>query len=323
VDSYGNFNFDSFRLSIRAAVRFLDDVLSINEYPLPEIRENCNNVRRIGLGIMGLHTALIKMGMSYSSLGAKIFTDELFAFLKEEAYKASVDLAIEKGPFPAYAPEFLESGFTRRALSASTRKLIRENGIRNCALLTIAPTGTTGMVSNVSTGIEPLFAPAYWRRFFRPTEDGSRKLDKELVIDPLWGELESEGKSVDILEGAYDIKPEQHFEMQKIAQNHIDNAVSKTINMPMEYTVDNLADLWLEYLPHVKGSTFYRAGSRGEEPYQQIPLAEAKKLLALKTETHEALINEQNSMDCVGDACAIPEDLRPSIDERTVQIAFA
>lgn len=321
LDSSGQFDFSLFRSSIRTAVRFLDNVLTVNEYPLPEIRENCNNLRRIGLGIMGLHTMLIKMGLAYSSIAAKEFVDQLMKFLKEEAYQASIDLAIEKGPFPAFQTEMIDSGFMRRAISTRLKRQIVEHGMRNCALLTIAPTGTTGMVSDVSTGIEPIFAPAYWRRFYRPTEDGSRKLDKELVIDRLWGELEAESKSVDILEGAYDITPEQHFEMQKICQNHIDNAVSKTINMPANYSVDNLADLWLEYLPFVKGSTFYRAGSRGEEPLEAIPLAEAKRLMVHQEHT-ESKITEMNSMDCADGSCEIPEELRPSIDEKTIQIAF-
>jgi ribonucleoside-diphosphate reductase alpha chain len=256
---------------------------------------------------------LIEMGIPYSSQLAVETTNDLMDFIKREAYRASIDLAFEKGPFPAYDEKFLESGFVKRAIPQDIQEEIQANGIRNCALLTIAPTGTTGMVSNVSTGIEPLFAPAYWRRFYRPTPDGSRQLDKELVIDPLWTRLEEEGKDIDVLEGAYDIEPRGHFDMQKVCQDHIDNATSKTINLPENYSLDNLSDLWLEYLPYLKGTTFYRAGSRGEEPLEAIPLAEARKLVALKTPHFDADINEQNLMDCVGDTCEIPEHLKPKI----------
>ncbi len=313
VNAFGGVDWVQLRSTIRTAVRFLDNVLSVNEYPLPEIRSNCNNLRRIGLGIMGLHTMLIQMGYRYSSKGSLEFVSKLMAFIKEEAYNASIDLAIEKGPFPAYQDEFLESGFVQRAISEPIQQRIREHGIRNCALLTIAPTGTTGMVSDVSTGIEPIFSAAYWRRFYKPTSDGSRVMDKELVINPLWAELEEQGRDLSVLEGAYDVSPEWHFEMQAICQEQIDNATSKTINLAENYSVDTLADLWLQYLPLVKGTTFYRAGSRGEEPLEVIPLAEARKIVHDNV-AHEAKVTEQNSLDCPDGVCEIPDELKPHIE---------
>lgn len=316
VTEFGGLDWDALADTIRTAVRFLDNVLTVNEYPLNQIRENNNNVRRLGLGIMGLHSMLIQMGYKYSSISALRFVDTLMAFIKEEAYLASIDLAIEKGPFPAYSEEFLNSGFVTRALPDDIKRSIAEHGIRNCALLTIAPTGTTGMVSNVSTGIEPLFAPAYWRRFYRPTPDGSRQLDKELVVDPLWDELEAQGKDVSVLEGAYDVDPDFHFQMQKVCQKHIDNATSKTINLPENYSVENLSELWLEYLPYVKGTTFYRAGSRGQEPLEAIPLEDAKRLIAQEKHHAHAEINEMNMMDCVDGVCEIPDSLKPHIEEK-------
>lgn len=313
VDSSGLFDWEQFMDTIRTAVRFLDNVLTVNEYPLADIRENCLNVRRIGLGIMGLHSMLIKMGYRYSSKAAKEFVDLLMSCLKEEAYRASIELAKEKGPFPAYDEKMLESGFVKRSMPNYLKEKIKEHGIRNCALLTIAPTGTTGMVSNVSTGIEPLFSAAYWRRFYRPTPDGSRQLDKELVVDPLWAELEAAGKDTSVLEGAYDVAPFDHFDMQRICQTHIDNAASKTINLPSDYSIDSLSDLWLEFLPTVKGTTFYRAGSRGEEPLEAIPLAEARVLVGKRISAKEATITDQNSMDCPDGVCEIPEELKPHI----------
>lgn len=314
VDSYGLLDFKQLRESIKTAVRFLDNVLSVNEYPISEIRDNCMNVRRIGLGIMGLHDMLISMGYKYSSEASIRLIDELMGFIKEEAYKASTDLALEKGAFPAYEEEFLNSGFVSRSIPQYLKNKIAKQGIRNCALLTIAPTGTTGMVSNVSTGLEPIFAAAYYRRFHRVLDDASVQNQKELVFNPLWEKLEHEGKDLSVLEGAYDVSPEQHFKVQQITQQHLDNSVSKTINLPGDFPVDSLSDLWLEYLPYLKGTTLYRAGSRGEEPYEAIPLAEAKAIAAETKHRHEGAVTEQNAMDCPDGVCEIPEELRPKIE---------
>lgn len=180
--------------------------------------------------------------------------------------------------------------------------------------LQLIPTGTTGMVSNVSTGIEPLFSAAYWRRFNKP--DGSQA--KELVVDPLWESTADRS----ILEGAYDVTPEKHFEMQRICQYHIDNATSKTINLAENFPVESLSDLWLEYLPDLKGTTFYRAGSRANEPLEAIPLADVPAIIAAEHSHRESTITDQNSMDCPDGACDIPEELRPSITEKKYDIAF-
>lgn len=296
----GQVDWEALATTVRRGVRFLDNVLSVNDYPLPEIRETSHQLRRLGLGVMGLHSALIMAGIKYSSPAARQWVAEIMSFIKIQAYLASTELAEEKGPFPAYESAFLSSPFVKR-LPEMVRAAIGAYGIRNCALLTIAPTGTTGMVANVSTGIEPLFSAAYWRRFYRPTADGNRQLDKELVVDPLWSVANPA-----LLEGAYDITPEQHFAMQRVCQRQIDNAVSKTINLPADYSVDTLSDLWLEYLPHLKGSTFYRAGSRGEEPLEAIPLDEARLLVAKRNQIEiVSSIDEQSIMSCVGGACDV------------------
>lgn len=310
VDSQGNVDWNELKETIYVGVRFLDNVLSVNEYPINEIRENCMDVRRIGLGFMGLHDMLIKMGYRYSSKAAQEFTDGLMDFIKKEAYSASIALAAEKGPFPAYSEEFLDSGFVQRALPNYLKDRIRRNGIRNCAILTVAPTGTTGMVSNVSTGIEPIFAPAYWRRW----KGEGQIRNKELVVSPQWLEAEALGKDISILEGAYDVTPENHFEMQKIVQEHIDNSVSKTINLPADYTVDSLGDLWLHYLPDLKGTTLYRAGSRGEEPLESIPVSDVQAIVAQQHKHSEAKVTELNMMDCPDGVCEIPAELRPQFN---------
>ena len=294
----GKMDWDALDESIRLGTRFLDDVLTVNHYPLPEIKDNCEKVRRIGLGVMGLHTMLLELGYKYSGDDGRAFIDKLFSFIKNTAYDSSINLAIEKGPFPAYDGRYLESGFVK-TLKRGIRNKIKEYGIRNCASLTIAPTGTTGMVAGVSTGIEPLFAPVYYRHFYKPTDDGSRKLAKELVVTP---EFERFGE---LAEGAYDVSVHDHFEIQKAVQAHVDNAVSKTINLPKNYPIEELADVWLEYLPYLKGTTFYREGSREFEPLSPVRLDDALKMKRVP-KAEEANYAELNSMDCPEGVCEVP-----------------
>jgi ribonucleoside-diphosphate reductase alpha chain len=297
----GKFDWDMFDESIRLGVRFLDDVLTINHYPLPEIRENCENVRRIGLGVMGLHSMLLELGMNYDSEDSFKFVDKLFSVLKNTAYDESINLAIEKGPFPAYDPKFLDSGFVK-TLKRGIRNKVKEHGIRNCAILTIAPTGTTSMVQGVSSGIEPLPPAVYWRNYYKPTEDGRRELNRELVVE------ESYYRFPDTIQSAIDVPIRSHFEMQKIVQKHIDNAVSKTINMAKETSADEFGDLWLEYLPYLKGTTVYRYGSRDNEPINPVPREEWVSVVTENKPDGESLsVDEFLALDCPDGVCEIPQ----------------
>ena len=221
----------------------------------------------MGLGVMGLHSYLLLRGLKYSSKQGQKEIDKLFSFIKHTAYDASINLAIEKGAFPAYSERILESGYLSR-MKRGIRSKIREHGLRNCALLTIAPTGTTAMVHGVSSGIEPYTSAAYRRRYW-----DNEVRDNSVVVEAAFQ------KYPEVFEGAADLTPKDHFEVQRIVQKHIDNAVSKTINLPKDYTSDNLSKLWLEYLPEIKGSTFYRFGSRENEPIEPIGVQEARNLL--------------------------------------------
>lgn len=296
----GGMDWTQLESTVRTSVRFLDNVLSVNQFPFAAIKENCERVRRIGLGVMGLHNMLLSLGLKYSSPESFHFVDTLFAFIKDVAYNASIDLALEKGSFPAFDSRMMESGFAQSSLSEQVRERVRTNGIRNCALLTVAPTGTIGIVSNVSTGIEPLFAPLYWSGYYKSLPDGTREWVRELVITP---EFEKYG---DLVEGAYDISPAEHFQMQKVAQMHVDNSLSKTINLPREFSDGNLAKVWLEYLPYLKGTTVYKAGSRGDEPLEAIPISEAHKYID-KAVRVEFNAQEQAEYSCVNGVCDIPE----------------
>lgn len=256
--------------SVRLAVRFLDDVLTVNNYPLPEIAQTCSDIRRIGLGVMGLHDMLLQMGLKYNSPEGLEFVDKVMRFIKDEAYLASIDLAKEKGPFPKFdADQYLRGGFAK-TLKPSIRKAIKEHGIRNCALLTIAPTGTTSMVQGVSSGIEPLFAAAYLRRY----RDGER-LAEETVIHPLFAQFVAEGRDTSHFQDAHDLTPRDHLEMQRVCQRHVDNAVSKTINLPPGTPLEELSALYMEYFPELKGVTIYPEGSRENQPLTPLTLEQA------------------------------------------------
>lgn len=265
-------DWDLLRQTIRTGVRFLDDVLSVNSYPLPEIATKCAQRRRIGLGVMGLHHMLIELGLKYNSVEGLEFVDRLFKFLKNESYEASIDLAIEKGPFPDFdAEKVLKSAFVK-GLKPSIRERIRKHGLRNCALNTIAPTGTISIVAGVSSGIEPIFAMAYQRRYRSGDE-----LKMEVVADPLFKLYVTEGRRTDEFQNSYDLSIRDHLEMQRACQKHVDNAVSKTINLPPGTTEGELSELLMEFIPDLKGVTVYPVGSRENQPLTPLSREEAEE----------------------------------------------
>lgn len=245
--------------TIRSGVRFLDNVLSVNSFPLVEMKEKTNKLRRIGLGTTGLADMLALLGLRYGSPEGNKFTEKLYKFIMKQAYEASIMLAIEKGAFPACNPsKHIESGFMKR-MPHKIKSLVAEHGIRNCALLTIAPTGTVSILSdNCSAGVEPMFAPAYERRFWK-----NNQRETELVFHPLFKQFMDNNKSVEHFVASRDLSVREHMEVQKIIQKFVDNAVSKTINIPFDYPMEEVSNLWLEYLPFLKGTTFYRENTRG------------------------------------------------------------
>ena len=265
-------DWDELKKATTTGVRFLDNVLSVNSYPLTEIKDQCSNLRRVGLGVTGLHDMLLKMGYKYNSSAGLEFVDKVMDKIKNWAYEASTDLAEEKGAFPKFDPEqFVKSGFCK-TLKPSLRERIKTKGMRNCALLTVAPVGTGSMVCDTSSGIEPMFAPAYKRKFRKGDE-----LVEEVVIHPLFARFILDGKGVKHFQGAHDLKVRDHFEMQRTVQRHIDNAVSKTINLPPGVKEQELSDLYMEYFPELKGVTVYPDGSREDQPLTPMDLDDAIK----------------------------------------------
>jgi ribonucleoside-diphosphate reductase alpha chain len=288
------------------AVRFLDNVLTVNSYPLPEMKEKSHKLRRIGLGTTGLADTLAMLGYKYGSEDGNKFLDKLYKFIAKSAYEASVLLAAEKGMFPACNPKkHLESDFMKR-MSSKVRAQVAEYGIRNCAILTQAPTGTVSILSgNCSSGIEPMFAPSYERRYWDKNE---RKT--ELVFHPLFEQFMKEGKSVEHFVGSRDLSARDHMEVQAIIQKYADNAVSKTINIKEDYSMSEMSELWLDYLPRLKGTTFYRENTRGffnkttgemePPPLTALSLDEAKRRF---NEAHS--LGSEQSEECPSGICEI------------------
>ena len=282
-------------ITIRLAIRFLDDVITMNIYPIPETKFCTEQSRRIGLGTMGLHYLLIKLGYEYGSNKCIEFVERLYTTIRNEAFEASCDLAEEKGTFIRFdSDRYIENKFIQ-TLPARILRKIKKHGIRNAVLLTQPPNGTISMVCGVSSSIEPIFAPIYLRRYM---VNSTKK--EELVMDKLFAQYLKGDKSLKSFKGAHEITPEEHLAIQAAVQKYTDQAVSKTVNLPANYTGEELSDLLLEYLPHLKGVTIYRQGSRGEEPLQFIDINKIDKEEALRT----AEIYTQE-IECVGGSCEL------------------
>lgn len=298
--------------TVRLGVRFLDNVLSVNNFPLPEMKAQSNKLRRIGLGTTGLADFMAMTGYRYGSEEGNKFVDKLYKFISKQAYEASVMLAVEKGAFPGCDPEkHVKSGFVKR-LTPKLKNLIAEHGIRNCALLTQAPTGTVSLLSgNCSSGIEPMFSYAYKRTYWN-----GDKREEELVYHPLFVEFMKAQKDVSHFIASHDLTVKEHMDIQKTVQKHVDNAVSKTINMAEDYPKEDMSEMWLEYLPHLKGTTFYRTNSRqfidektGEASAPPlVPLTLEDAIAHIEKDhnlAYDLILDENQTPDCPNGMCEL------------------
>jgi len=262
-------DWELFDRTINLTVRFLDNVIDANKYPLPQIEKMTKGNRKIGLGVMGFADMLFMLGIPYNSENALDIAEEVSAFLKEHSYKASQRLAEERSPFPNFRGSVHE-----------------KNGLppmRNATTSTIAPTGTISIIAGCSSGIEPLFALAFYRQVLDRDKlveihpiflDIAKK--RGFYSDELMEKVIEKGSIQDISEipedvrrvfvTALDIKPEWHIKMQSAFQKYVDNAVSKTINFPNSATVEDIYNSYLfAYKEGVKGITVYRNASRQEQ----------------------------------------------------------
>jgi ribonucleoside-diphosphate reductase alpha chain len=244
---------------VRTAVRMLDDVIDISRYPLAQQETEAKAKRRIGLGITGLADALLFCGKAYGSGPAVAQTRQWLEVIKREAYRTSALLAAEKGPFPLYEPKILEAPNVA-TLDDETRGLVRDHGLRNGCLTSIAPTGTTSLLAgNVSSGIEPVFAYSYERRLLQ--SDGSAR--QEPVEDyamRVWRRMKGEEPPPqELFVSVQTLKPSDHLTMQAAAQALIDSSISKTVNCPEDIGFEAFADIYVEgYHLGCKGLTTYR-----------------------------------------------------------------
>ena len=258
-------DFDKLASTVRKAVHFLDNVIEVNKYPLPEIDKMTRGTRKIGLGIMGWADMLCAIGIPYNSQKAIDLADKVMSFIQENAQKASQELAEQKGVFPYYE----ESVFAKKGLK-----------LRNATTTTIAPTGTLSLIAGVSSGIEPIFAISYIRNVMDNSElvevnpvfkDAANKenfysdelMRKIAKVGTVKGLEEVPRKVQDVFVTAHDVLPEWHVKMQAAFQRHTDNAVSKTVNLGHDATTDDVREVFtLAYKTRCKGVTIYRDGSR-------------------------------------------------------------
>jgi ribonucleoside-diphosphate reductase alpha chain len=277
-----NTNWKRLETSVRNAVRFLDNVLDCNYYPLLETELVTKESRRIGLGVMGVHDYLMAKEIRYGSEKAIQEIEKLFKFIRDTAYIASADLASEKGAFPKYARSQYNSASFIKRLPAKLRMYIKEKAVRNCTLLAAPPTGTTSLLPEVSSGLEPVFALATRRK---------DRVSERVYIHPKYREWlkNSDGrrKRPEWLVDSSMLKPEDHLDVQVTTQKYLDSAASKTINCPKDTTVDMLSSLLLEYIRDTVGVTVYVDGSKGDAPLTRLTDSEALELLDMEEDVAE------------------------------------
>jgi ribonucleoside-diphosphate reductase alpha chain len=271
----GDFDWKALEETVRTSVRFLDDVINVNSFPLESLREVNLATRRIGLGVMGFADALVRLNVPYDSDEALELTDRLAGFIKDTAWDESRLLAEERGPFPEYE-----------------RSALKERGmapVRNSSVITIAPTGTISRIAGCSSGIEPHFAAAWWSNVLWKDQEGSssRLLDaptsvRETLVDRL-GEaqvaevleliadrpdeaaaiLAEHGVDDSVYRTSMTIGQDAHVRMQAAWQKHVTNSVSKTINLPNSASVSDVKDAFrLAWETGCKAVTVYRDGSK-------------------------------------------------------------
>lgn len=255
------FDFDTMKKVARLAVRMLDNVLIVTKWPLEEQQLEADAKRRLGLGFTGLGDALIMLGIRYDSEQGRALAAELAEQLRDAAYQTSIELAQERGAFPLFdAEKYLQAGFASR-LPEAIKAQIRQHGLRNSHLISIAPTGTISLAfaDNASNGIEPAFSWTYQRS--KRMADGSRK--NYTVEDHAYRVFRALGGDTDALPDAFvsalEISAIDHMLMVAAVAPYVDAAISKTVNVPVDYPYDNFKDLYMQaWHKGLKGITTYR-----------------------------------------------------------------
>ncbi len=263
--NHAGFDYEPFKKLVQVAVRMLDNVLDVTAWPLPEQQQEAQNKRRIGLGYTGLGDALVMLGKRYDTDEARNFAADITRIMRDEAYLASVELARERGAFPLLeAGQYLSAPRFASRLPDELKEKIRQHGIRNSHLLSIAPTGTISLAfaDNASNGIEPAFSWFYTRK--KRMMDGSNK--DYSVEDHAWRVFKQQGGDVNKLPPAFvtalEISAIDHMKMVAAVAPYIDTSISKTVNVPADYPYDEFKDLYTEaWKAGLKGLATYRPNS--------------------------------------------------------------
>ena len=300
--------------TIRTAVHFLDNVIEVNQYPLPEIDAMTKKTRKIGLGIMGFADMLLYLGIPYDSDEGVAMASQVMELVQTIGHQESQRLAQVRGPFPLFAESVYRDGAP----------------LRNATVTTIAPTGTLSIIAGVSSGVEPVFAYAYYRNVMDNThliETNQILRDKltelGLYSDELMRQIIEHG-SLAHVEGipeavkrvfvcAHDVSPIWHVKMQAAFQQFTDNAVSKTVNFPNSATQEEVAEVYrLAYELGCKGTTIYRDGSRDEQVLN-IGVVKAKQETALPDHVEKLLESGCDSTACLLRSGSIKPRPRPDV----------
>ena len=257
----GNAHLDVSQLEnlVATAVRMMDNVIEVSQFPLEVQKLEALNKRRIGLGVTGLADALLMVGLRYGSDEAVEKTEEWMKLIARASYKASINLAKEKGAFSLFDPEQLIASGNMKQMDDDIKQAVRKFGIRNALLTSIAPTGTISLYAgNVSSGIEPVFAYSYTRKVLQ--NDGSHI--EEEVVDyavQMWRDKFGDAQLPDYFVSAQNLTPSDHVKMQAAAQKWVDSSISKTINCPEDISFDDFKEVYMQaYDTGCKGCTTYR-----------------------------------------------------------------
>jgi len=279
-----DFDFAAFADSVALQVRALDNVLELTHWPLPQQHRESQAKRRIGVGFTGLGDTLVLLGLRYDSAAGREMARRIAETMRDAAYRASVELAREKGAFPLFdAASYLEAGTFASRLPPELQASIRAHGIRNSHLLSIAPTGTVSLAfaDNASNGIEPAFSWSYLRK--KREADGSRSQYE--VQDHAWRLYRALGHDVsalpDYFVSALEMSAQDHIAMMETVQPYVDTAISKTVNVAADYPYADFKDLYLQaWRAGLKGLATYRPNSILGAVLETLPEAAAPAELA-------------------------------------------
>ncbi len=331
-------NWERLAKTTRTAIRFLDNVIAVNNYPLPQISEMVQNNRKIGLGVMGWADMLMKMGLSYNSEEGTHLASQVMEFIDYESKCESIELSKERGKFNNFkgsiydGKDFLYNKYKGKSAGkitdaqwAELDRQIEKFGIRNATTTCIAPTGTISMIASASGGVEPLFGLVFSRLIM----DGTEMLEvnpifKDYAVkhgfytEELMKEIAKTGsvahvdgvpeKVKQIFATAHDVSPYWHVKMQAAFQLHTDNAVSKTVNFEEHATREDIEEAYLlAYENNLKGITVYRNNSRQFQP------------MNLDTKKSEAQIEAEKSMTTVKVEEKVKEEYNPTGEIKTVK----